>query len=187
MSNLPTPLITADDLLRLPEGDDMELVDGRPVMRMLGARAGWLSGQIAYQLTKFVDEYSGFVFGIGASYHCFPLESERVRKPSVSYIAPDRLEIHEIPAGHLTFAPDLVVDALSPFEPEDKTLRRLHDFLEVNVRLAWLVSPDESSIRVFRPNGKVSQLGRGDSLTGEDVIPGFHCRVADIFDKPNTP
>lgn len=181
MSAVAPPTITADGLLRMRDGDDFELVDGRTIKRMMGAMAAWVSGKVSTQLTEFSDSVGGWVFGLGASYHCFPFDGERVRKPSVSYIAPGRLPNDEIPSGHLTIAPDLTVEVLSPLENDGDTMSRVRDFLEIAVPMVWLINPDNRSVRVFRAGKPVVQLRADDELTGENVLPGFRCSVAELF------
>jgi hypothetical protein len=34
---------------------------------------------------------------------------------------------------------------------------------------------------IYRADGTVSRLHEDDEISGEDVIPGFHCRVRDIL------
>ncbi len=45
----------------------------------------------------------------------------------------------------------------------------------------WVVYPSTRTIQVFRPGGGAAQLTAADELSGEDVVPGFSCRVADVF------
>jgi hypothetical protein len=49
------------------------------------------------------------------------------------------------------------------------------------------VTPISRTIRVYRPKSlaagrKGSELAMGDTITGEDVIPGFSCPVRDFFE-----
>ena len=40
------------------------------------------------------------------------------------------------------------------------------------------------TVQVHRPQGAGTILHEQDELSGEDVVPGFHCRVADLFVLP---
>jgi hypothetical protein len=44
-----------------------------------------------------------------------------------------------------------------------------------------VVYPGTRRVVVYRKAGGVSRLGPADELRGEDVLPGFACRVADLF------
>jgi Uma2 family endonuclease len=39
-------------------------------------------------------------------------------------------------------------------------------------------------VRVHRASGPVSWLREEDELSGEDILPGFRCRVGAIFPPP---
>jgi hypothetical protein len=43
------------------------------------------------------------------------------------------------------------------------------------------VDPLRSVARVYRVDGTETQLAAGDTLDGEDVLPGFSCRLADVL------
>lgn len=58
------------------------------------------------------------------------------------------------------------------------------EYLRAGVRLVWVVDPVTESVRGHRADGMVSALRADDELTGEDVIPGFRCRVSELFQDP---
>jgi len=45
----------------------------------------------------------------------------------------------------------------------------------------WVIYPDTQHLHVHRQDGTVSTLRAADVLSGAEVIPGFQCRVAEIF------
>jgi hypothetical protein len=47
--------------------------------------------------------------------------------------------------------------------------------------LIRVVNPNSRTVMVHRADGTVSRLREDDELSGEDVIPGFRCRVRDIL------
>ena len=44
-----------------------------------------------------------------------------------------------------------------------------------------MVYPSTRSVAVYRADGSVAELREGDTLSGEDVVPGFECIVGDLF------
>jgi len=54
-------------------------------------------------------------------------------------------------------------------------------YLTKGVRLLWIVDPDDRSLTVYRPDRLARILGENDTVSGEEVIPGFSCRVADLL------
>ena len=91
MSTVAQPTITADELLRMPDGDRFELVDGELVEREMGSLASWISGKAFARLDQFSEQKGGWAFPDGTAYRCYDDDPERVRKPDASYIRPGRL------------------------------------------------------------------------------------------------
>ena len=47
--------------------------------------------------------------------------------------------------------------------------------------MVWVVSPKWRSVTVYRSATDIRVLTEKDELDGQDVVPGFRCRVGDIF------
>lgn len=59
---------------------------------------------------------------------------------------------------------------------------KVHEYLDAGVRLIWIINPDNSTIKVYRHDDhRPVELTIGDQLDGGDVLPGFSCAVADLF------
>jgi Uma2 family endonuclease len=85
------------------------------------------------------------------------------------------------PRKFLWVAPDLAVEVLSPNQPAGPFTDKILFYLLHGVRLIWVFDPAERSVRVFRPGTTTRTLRSGDTLEGEDVLPGFSVAVEDIF------
>ncbi len=55
-------------------------------------------------------------------------------------------------------------------------------WLEAGVRLVWVVYPGTNSVVVLKSLKEAATLTATDILTGNDVVPGFECLVAEIFE-----
>jgi Uma2 family endonuclease len=175
---------TPDDLLRLPETEHCELVDGRLVEKPSGAEAGWIGAQIAARLTNHVmDSRTGWVFGGNAGYHCFPAEQNQVRKPDVSFIRGSRLDA--VPKGHIKIIPDLAVEVISPNDLYSEVQQKVQEYQRAGFPLIWVVDPGTRTVDVLESGRPMQRLSLGDALTGGSVLPEFRCEVAEIF--PPTP
>ncbi len=51
----------------------------------------------------------------------------------------------------------------------------------MGVSLVWIIEPELRIIDVYRKNGVNSRLRETDELLGEDILPGFGCKVAEFF------
>ncbi len=54
-------------------------------------------------------------------------------------------------------------------------------YLDNETRRVWVIHPDQRTATIYRPDGSAHQLHNQQSLHGEDVRPGFTCRLADIL------
>jgi Uma2 family endonuclease len=50
--------------------------------------------------------------------------------------------------------------------------------------MVWVIDPESRTLTVHRPERSPVELTEGQDLTGEDVLPEFRCRVADLFFMP---
>jgi Uma2 family endonuclease len=170
----------------MPDGDRYELVDGNLVERNLGAWSSYVATELCRLVANFCkDKQLGWVWGSEGSYHCFPNSPVKVRRPDLSFIRFGRLPGGEIPGGHIPVAPDLAVEVISPNDLDYETDQKVDDYLEAGVRLVWVINPESRTVLIYRANGSINGLREPDELTGEDVLPGFRCRVGEIFVKPS--
>ena len=186
MSTVAEPRITPEELLRMPDGDRYELVDGQLEERDMGAVAGWVGNQAAKQIVNFVDSHQlGWAFGDGVGYCIFSDDPTRVRKPDASFVGYGKLPGEELPEGFLRVVPDLVVEVVSPNDSYYAVELKVDEYLEAGVSMIWVINPVLRTVRIFRNNGP-GPIDRhaDDELTGDDILPGFTCRVADLFPAP---
>ena len=48
-------------------------------------------------------------------------------------------------------------------------------------QLNCVISPDAETVTVHRADGTVTKLHNTDVLTGEGTLPGFQCKVSELF------
>jgi Uma2 family endonuclease len=183
MSTITEPkTYTPDDLLRMPDADRYELVDGHLVELNVSA----LASIVAEDLLRRIGNYCAanipaWVIGADCGYQCFPGHPKKVRKPDGSVVLRERLTAEQLEAGYLTLAPDLAIESVSPNDLAYEVERKVEEYLGVGVRLVWVIYPVARKIHIHRRDGSTAVVRSGDELTGEDVLPGFACRVGDLF------
>jgi Uma2 family endonuclease len=184
--SIATALYTPDDLLRLPDGDRYELVDGQLVEHTLSTWSSYVAGEVYGRIREFCrGQRCGWSLPKGTSYRCFPDDPDKVRRADVSFVQVDRLSVAQATAqGHLEVVPDLVVEVVSPNDLLDHVHNKVDEFLAAGVRLVWVINPQTRIVEIHRPHGRGSILREPDSLDGADVLPGFSCRVGDLFQPP---
>jgi len=104
--------------------------------------------------------------------------------PDVSFYCRDSLTVRRAPDNFVS-APDLAIEILSPGQTVNELLKKSLDFLARGTRIAVVVSPPDETVLVLRL-GETLQLLKGDSrINLDDVLPGFHITVADLFEAVN--
>jgi Uma2 family endonuclease len=105
---------------------------------------------------------------------------QRLVCPDAAYVSHER----DAPVGDdefFPYAPDIAVEVLSPDNTWPKVRRKARAYLASGALLVWAIDPRRRTVTVYRP-GAEPQLLRGDDvLSGEEVLPGFAVRVADLF------
>src|SRR5262249_4625054 len=80
------PTLTPEDLLRMPDGDRYELVDGQLVEEQMSLWSSYVAGQVYWLLSQFnAAARLGWVLP-ETGYQCFPAGRVRVRRPDVSFL-----------------------------------------------------------------------------------------------------
>ncbi len=125
---------------------------------------------IANQLGEVVCAETGFQVG------------ERVLKPDVAFVSTPRLPADLIKA--FPVPPDLAVEVISLSETFRKVAEKAFAYLEAGTRLVWVIEPGSKTVLVYRSETDITLLTRADTLTGEDVVEGFVCQVAELFELP---
>ena len=176
------PLYTPEELQRLPDNNNYELIDGRLVEKDMGGEASFVGWRIGTLVGRYLDDHPcGWGLQSNAGYQCFPHRPNLVRKPDVSFIRRGRLPGERIPRGNIRIAPDLAVEVVSPNDLYYEVDEKVTEYLHAGVSLVWVVNPDARTVHVYRPDQTVSRLDAGDELDGGTVLPGFRCRVAELF------
>jgi Uma2 family endonuclease len=175
--------ITPEQLLEMPDGDRYELIDGKLVERDMGAESSLVAAAIIELLRHFGRTHDlGKVFATDCGYQIFTDRPKHVRYPDASFIARGRLPEDKVPKGHVRIHPDLAVEVVSPNDTAEEIETKRVEYLGTGTRLVWIVFPESRTVHVYRQAGPTSTLTANDEVSGEDVIPGFACRVSEFFE-----
>lgn len=183
MSTVEQRLLTAEEFQQLPDppgGVRQELVRGVIVtMPPPGGQHGVCCSRIGRRLAAFVEDGDlGFVASNDTGF-ISERDPDTVRGPDLSYWSRQRLPA--VPEGYVTVPPDLAVEVVSPNDRFGAVQAKVKHYLERGVRLVWVADPQDRSVTVFRPGRPADILEENEMLTGADVLPGFGCRVGELF------
>lgn len=178
-------MLTAEQFAHLPHHnfDRDELIRSVVCVREPGPPGfthGTVEARIGHLLMAFVVPRR-----LGMVMHkvgfVFERNPDTVCGPDVSFMATSRLPllgVRSYPDG----APDLAVEILSPSNTKRDTADHVALYLRTGARLVWVVDSKRRTITVHRAQGEPVVLEVDDVLSGEDVLPGFQCRVLDVFE-----
>jgi Uma2 family endonuclease len=186
MTTVAKRLMTVDDFFRLNPESRCELVRGEIVAM---SPKKWLHGRLTDWIDKLLTPYleqkpigrlaieAGFLTG---------QNPDTLRIPDLVYVSYARwsreaeeavIDAEEV----LPLAPDLAIEIRSPDDRWSAVEAKIDEYLRAGVHLVWVIDPRRRSVHVYRSDGSVTRLTLSDTLTGEDVLPGFEVSVADLL------
>jgi Uma2 family endonuclease len=184
-AGIATQIVTPEQLAAMPNDKDFELVDGQLVERNMGNKSAWVALELAHYLRVFARQQKlGWVIGAEGGYRLDPRRPNHVRKPDVSFVQFGRLPNEQPASAYDNLAPDLAVEVISPNDTVLELEEKIEEYLTAGVRLVWVINPDLRTLAVHRPDRSGEILRNGDEIDGEDVLPGFRCRLSEIFSMP---
>ncbi|MDE0683895.1 MAG: Uma2 family endonuclease [Candidatus Poribacteria bacterium] len=105
---------------------------------------------------------------------------DRVVKPDIGFVSTERLSEDKLKG--FSVAPDLAIEIVSPTDKHYDATEKALAYLKAGTRLVWVIEPVAKTVMVYRSPTNISLLTYDDILTGEDVVEGFTCPVAQLFE-----
>lgn len=143
-------------------------------------------GAVLMNLGRAIGDYCA---SRSEGYACFGMllvtsrSPDTVRKPSLCYFT-NGSRFEEMDQELTDRAPRLVAEVVSS-EPRRKQLgRKLAEYFAMGVRLVWVLDVGLKAVSVRSATQPARSVASDAVLTGDAVLPGFVCRVADLFDIP---
>jgi Uma2 family endonuclease len=178
-------LFTLADLAQLP--DDLpsgpvkwELDFGRLIaMPPPGYEHSFSQSTIVTRL-KTQGEYRGFGEALGEVTIVLQRDPDLARAPDACFIVAARLPVRTNASGYLLTIPDLVVEIRSPNDTLAELERKTQLYLNAGVRVVWVLDPIGQQLIETR-NGTSRIWTPGETVTLDDLIPGFAVALADLL------
>ena len=174
-------LAYAEQLARMELTKDGELI----IMSPTGGEAGEKNFNLYIdlgiwnrqtKLGKAFDSSTIFVLPNGAR-----------RSPDVSWIRLERwnaLTLKE-KQSFPPLAPDFVIELVSPSDLKNQRYEdlqaKMQEYLDNGVKLGWLIEPEAKTVEIYRVGQQVEIVNNPQTLSGEDVLPGFVLDLSEIF------
>ncbi len=157
-----------------------ELVDGVLVEKAMSTKEGLLASVISHFLWDYLEENDlGVVLGADGAVR---LRFRLVRIPDVSFLPWERLPGGELPDEAVaSVAPALAVEVLSEGNTPAEMGRKLKDYFEAGVKLAWVIDPKTETATAYTSPGRARPVAKDGVLDGGKVLPGFSLPLKDVF------
>lgn len=78
--------------------------------------------------------------------------------------------------------PDLAVEIVSQTDTYHQVVEKAFAYLDAGTQLVWVLEPRSKTVTVYRSETDITLFTRNDTLTGENVVEGFSCQVAELFE-----
>ncbi len=122
----------------------------------------------------------GMVFDSSAG---VTLPNTAIRGPDAMWITRERW--NSLPTEErerfAAMSPDFVAEIRSKSESRATLRDKMREYIANGVRLAWLIDPIAGEVEVYRAGRPVEVLKSPETLSGEDVLPGFVLDLAEIL------
>ena len=124
------------------------------------------------QLGQIFDSSSGFHLPNGAD-----------RSPDVSWIGQDRWDTltPEEKSGFAPLCPDFVLELRSKHDSLESLQQKMQEYQENGAKLGWLIDRSRKKVEIYRPKKSVEVQNSPNSLSGEDILPGFTLDLSEIW------
>ena len=165
-----------------PDEDGGEIVDGEWVPATKGT---WHHGEIVitigFLLKLYAREHAGWSVSGADPGVKLGRSPDRLRGPDVGMVKTERVPQGKGAGGWLDGAPDVAVEVLGDSQTYSEMTKKALEYLAAGARMVWIVDADPRRLVLFTPPNQVRILGEDDILEGGDVLPGFRCKVAEMF------
>ena len=151
------------------------------IMPPTGSITGNRNSDLNYQLTAWNRKYKlGKTFDSSSG---FKLPNGAERSPDASWVKMERWDAltEEEQERFAPLCPDFVVELMSPSDTLDKTRAKMKEYMENGACLGWLINRKLIQIEIYRLNQEVEILESPQTVSGEDVLPGFVLDLAEIW------
>lgn len=156
------------------------------VVALTGGETGRRNTKLTARLEFWSDESGlGVVFDSSTG---FRLPNGAVRSPDAAWVSNERWEglTAEERRRWISLCPDFAVELRSDLAHDlsdemDDLRAKMAEYLANELRLGWLIDPENGVVEIYRAGQAVEVLEQPESLSGEAVLPGLLLKLNGIL------
>ena len=179
-----TSLLTGEAFARLDIAERCELVAGRIVLMPPPPNYDHseIVANVCSLLHTFVKANQLGHVGAGEAGLYTEFDPDTVRGADVLFISNERRSQRDPEKTYLDVAPNLIVEVLSPSNHPADMIAKMREYFAIGVELVWLVDPPMRRVQAHRSLTNAQVFNENDTLTADDILPGFAVRVVQFFE-----
>jgi Uma2 family endonuclease len=179
--NKPLTIEDFEEYIALPANRDrlLEFINGEIVEKL----PTQLHGFIVSLLSRFFGNYlerNPIGWELAEAHYQLPGD-DFSPIPDFSFVLSDGRTLTA--RGAAPYMPELAVEIQSPDDSQSKMERKKDAYLARGTKIVWLIYPTARRVDVFKPGEAKRELREGDTLTGDDLLPGLEIKVSDLFKR----
>ncbi|ELS03083.1 hypothetical protein Xen7305DRAFT_00028020 [Xenococcus sp. PCC 7305] len=151
------------------------------IMPPTGGNTGRRNIDICFQLEAWNRKAKlGIVFDSSTA---FRLPNRANKSPDAAWIEQtkwDSLSAQE-KDSFPPLCPDFLIELRSKTDSLQSLQEKMEEYLDNGLLLGWLIDPQNKQVLIYRSQEPFEILANPDTLSGEEVLPGFCLNLKNIF------
>ena len=184
----PNERYTYADLLKWPEDERWELIDGVPyAMAAPNLRHQDILLNLGSEFREHLRNKKCRVFIAPCDVRLYANKSDEGDNADNTVVQPDLLVVCDpdkfADGKAIKGAADLVIEILSPSNPKHDRIKKFQKYRKAGVIEIWFIDPEDSVIETFRlDKGRyIAGFHNAEDIVPVGILPGFEVNMKDIF------
>jgi len=166
-----------------PDRHDGELDRGEWVPMTRGTwRHGVVAGNAYALLRAYAKSHEGWSVAVNDPGTKLGHAPDILRGPDVAIVRKERVPSGSGADGWLEGAPDVAVEVIGDAQTHSDLAAKALEFLAAGAKLVWVIDAERERVVQYSRPDHVQVLSAPEDLDGGEALPGFRCRVAELFD-----
>lgn len=151
------------------------------IMPPAGGETSNRNGRLNQQLFNWADaDGTGIAFDSSGG---FKLPNGANRSPDAAWVKLERWNAltQQQKERFPPICPDFVVELLSPSDSLKVAQEKMREYRDNGTSLGWLINRKSRQVEIYRQNREIEVIENPDTLSGENVLPGFILNLKPIW------
>ena len=151
------------------------------IMSPITAKTGNHEGRLTAALFDWTDNNNGVAFGPNVGFY---LPNTAMRAPDAAWMSEEKWSSfsEEEKEKFLYGVPDFIIEVRSPSDHPNVLEKKMEEWIENGVLLAWMVDPLSKKAIIYRKDGSMKILEDfKQKISGENILKGFEFELSKLL------